>query len=62
MLPGKVSASDIRKALGMSPKAWEKLTVKLRDAGSELSKALEAVSVRYAVMGNGKRLRAYLVR
>lgn len=62
MLPGKVSASDIRKTLGMSPQAWKEMTKKLRDADNTLSKALTLVGVRYLVKGAKRGARVYLAK
>lgn len=57
-----VSASEIIRALGMSPKAWNNLTTKLRNADDTLSKSLADIGVRYTVKRTGKTQRSYLAR
>lgn len=62
MMPGKVSASEIIKALGMTAKAWNNTTTKLRNTDDPLTKALADSGVRYFVKRTGRTQRSYLAR
>jgi len=62
MLPGKESASRIRKTLGVPEKTWKRMTKLMRDSASPLAQALLQVNVRYIQEPHGGSNRGYLVK
>lgn len=61
--PGRHAASAIRAKLGISANStWERLVSKMRDASSDIAKALLEAGCHYEVSRVGRTQRAFLVK
>lgn len=59
---GRVSFSEIRDGLGMTPNTVKRLQQRLKDSASQMRQALNVFGVTYKVEGKGQGRRSYLVK
>jgi hypothetical protein len=61
-LPGEASATELKKALGISDRQWDRLSTDLKAPKSDLACRLSAIGVHYHVEGRGRGSRSYLLK
>ncbi len=62
MMRGKVSASQVKSEIGISPATFKRLVAKLKDTTSSLYQSLIDIGVKYQVSGKGQRQVAHFVK
>jgi hypothetical protein len=62
MMIGKVSVSEIRTEVGISPKTMKRIIQRSKDPNTEEAKVLKKNHVKYTVKRMGKTRRAYFIK
>jgi hypothetical protein len=62
MVPGKHSASEVRKHLGIASSPWERLVSAMKTPASTFARTLSERGIRYQVEGTGRAARSWLIK
>lgn len=61
-LPGAISATEVKRVLGIPSTSFEKLIKKIKNQSSEVYSQLKDIGVRYEVTGAGRGARAHFFK